>query len=602
MDINYKSKYLKYKNKYLDLKGGANCPRLGFNQHLGECWNDGLSTLLLYTDTLSELIQFIFESELYQQKNGDTITLRIIPEWLAYLNDYYNNKELLPPNIEEQNFKQFIDYGSKYISMLFNRYHNDKKPVTKDKISTYSSTYGPVASKSDMLDYKLSFANHSEAFNSGSIRRAGTIRTSRPRADSTPISLACVRNIYEITNLNAINPKLFKEKSHGGNLVHELIIIDIINYFINGYIIKKKPDILTQKYSPLNPTKNYYINYEIFNLKKNYDMMMLKHYMTEIRTIYNGAIIICENESSGHVQSFITCNKINYFYDDNGTTVNNMEPLKYFDWKSYLIDKFSLAIRNNSNNIDLSDIYTNRILPKYIRGDTTSISRPYLGEIRMRVKTIIFCYINPSITIQNTFDDKHMRQNTLYTEYQYMNYNNQNMVTNFTRYFNLNISTIIDNMDFFEEMIKYIVLYENEDIFNIIKKFSYSSDKVITPINLKKIYEIIFRGNIQIIINKLLTYIKNKYSVNKIIQKDTEFNNYFKKTFENINILSANTDIYKNIDKIPIINSILTQMIKYITSLMIYLYLPKDIHIILEEIREPISLDLLNRISQRLLL
>lgn len=38
--MDYKKKYLKYKQKYLTLKGGRLCdicPTKGFNQHSGEC-------------------------------------------------------------------------------------------------------------------------------------------------------------------------------------------------------------------------------------------------------------------------------------------------------------------------------------------------------------------------------------------------------------------------------------------------------------------------------------------------------------------------------------------------------------------------------------
>ncbi len=61
----YEKKYLKYKNKYINLKmnGGANCANFGFNQHQGECWHDSLSMIFCYCDGIGETIQEIFKSE-----------------------------------------------------------------------------------------------------------------------------------------------------------------------------------------------------------------------------------------------------------------------------------------------------------------------------------------------------------------------------------------------------------------------------------------------------------------------------------------------------------------------------------------------------------
>jgi hypothetical protein len=61
----YKNKYLKYKKKYLELKGGKkiiNCDQIsdvGFNNTAGTCWNISILTPLLYGDPYSEQIQTI---------------------------------------------------------------------------------------------------------------------------------------------------------------------------------------------------------------------------------------------------------------------------------------------------------------------------------------------------------------------------------------------------------------------------------------------------------------------------------------------------------------------------------------------------------------
>ena len=45
--LNYKNKYLKFKN---ELIGGANCPQVGFHQHISECLHDSFLMIVLYSD------------------------------------------------------------------------------------------------------------------------------------------------------------------------------------------------------------------------------------------------------------------------------------------------------------------------------------------------------------------------------------------------------------------------------------------------------------------------------------------------------------------------------------------------------------------------
>ena len=71
--MDYKQKYLKYKEKYITLKnqkGGSKeeieskikkleprCAKTSFSQHVGECWNDALQTLICYSDEIKETVQ-----------------------------------------------------------------------------------------------------------------------------------------------------------------------------------------------------------------------------------------------------------------------------------------------------------------------------------------------------------------------------------------------------------------------------------------------------------------------------------------------------------------------------------------------------------------
>ena len=81
--MDYKRKYLKYKQKYLNLKGGKLCdicPLKGFNQHSGECWHDSFSMVILFTDDLSDNIQKVFNTWLQNESVIDTYFVNIFSD------------------------------------------------------------------------------------------------------------------------------------------------------------------------------------------------------------------------------------------------------------------------------------------------------------------------------------------------------------------------------------------------------------------------------------------------------------------------------------------------------------------------------------------
>ena len=115
MDSLFKIKYLKYKQKYLNLKtnmlsgmltGGAKCPTTGFRQHNGECWHDTLSTLLLYTDGIAETVQEIFDDVNF---DVDTFVGAIF---------YKSPLYMAPFNFEFEEEKLYLEYAKDYILNL----------------------------------------------------------------------------------------------------------------------------------------------------------------------------------------------------------------------------------------------------------------------------------------------------------------------------------------------------------------------------------------------------------------------------------------------------------------------------------------------------
>jgi len=176
MEEFYKNKYLKYKQKYL-LSGGvcANCPKIGFEQHHGECWHDSFSTIMLFSDDFSESIQKIFTPDF----DAATRIKRVISKPDLYY------KYFLPPNINEASgdFDKFIEYAKTYLTNLNKLYQNEVKPLDK-------------------------------------------------RIDGEQLSISCVSRVYDITNINRITFRKFDKRDHAGGYSDNIINSCIYNYFL----------------------------------------------------------------------------------------------------------------------------------------------------------------------------------------------------------------------------------------------------------------------------------------------------------------------------------------------------------------------------------
>jgi hypothetical protein len=177
LDISF-TKYLKYKNKYTNLKnqiGGLGCLNIGFVQHEGECWHDSLMTALLLSNEFGDNIQKIL-----LHVDIDTIISR--PKTYKFL---------LPINInyDDESFHKFQKYSKIYLENIKNRLESKLRQ-------------SPTA---DPIIYKPS-----------SLKRQNSYSTS-----------ICSSNILlEIYNINN-NPK----QNYGGNLLTDIITIQFYNYF-----------------------------------------------------------------------------------------------------------------------------------------------------------------------------------------------------------------------------------------------------------------------------------------------------------------------------------------------------------------------------------
>jgi hypothetical protein len=170
----YMKKYLKYKNKYLELKGGKLCPRVGFHQHITECWHDALSTIILYSDNISDNIQHALEN---YRKDFQTVE-ELVEDILTFSQRNENLQFLLPLNIDERVYDKFQRYCREWLINLFKRFLNEQLKLEKE----VQQIKGPRKSR---LVRQISFKE----------------------------SLLCASNIYNVLNLNNNQPLEFKIKS-----------------------------------------------------------------------------------------------------------------------------------------------------------------------------------------------------------------------------------------------------------------------------------------------------------------------------------------------------------------------------------------------------
>jgi hypothetical protein len=495
MDINndFKLKYLKYKNKYLSLRdkylnifdgidnpkdyqtsnknkylslrdeliknelsGGANCPRIGFSQHIGECWNDSFSMIMLYSDNLSEPIQQLFDNDFLWNGKYDPNEL-----WFEYINDFEHNKHLLPPNIEtREDFNKFLIEGKLYIEHLFNRYHNDKKPkglIINPNISTIDpDLLKPQLSEllnvpkhlSKIYIYFLKEYNKESTINKEEIKEkldmllkqiqeykmknskqilppTLPIQIIRPRSNSIDMSLKCVEHSFNISDIN----KIENINALGGGIINIILNLSIINYFLIGYYYKyiKKVQYKKSIRKELKLT-NYYINYDTIDINNHNTLEKLLHINDNlIANKYHGAYIITNNNNiidAIHAQAFITCTNKNFFYDNNSTTDNLQEPLRSFNWKEYLMNAFEIAYTSGTN-VDLSDIY-NLVGKEYLEG--------------FKIESILFFHNNGTI---EDFSSNIIDPEIIF----FINYNNSTIINQYTKYINnININDNLINI------------------------------------------------------------------------------------------------------------------------------------------------------------
>jgi hypothetical protein len=278
--IDYKTKYLKYKMKYLQLKGGGKCPKIGHRQHLGECWHDAFLMIILYGDGISEHIQHIFDNVYVEEIEGMLV-------YMIRNLDIPENYFLTPLHINMKNEKDYDNFNicaGNYIKFLHERYKNEKRDLI------------PI----EGVDPKQLY-----------------------RQQSIVPAIRCPEFIFEMANYRSTKPTIFELQNHGGDILEYYMITTFLNYYLLNFKINEaltgqltkfiKLDVVDiySAFGECNITAILNMCDKIINLVDNSQGVIINSRM------FKDSIPNFEN-TRAHAQAFLVCDGKEYFYDDNG--------------------------------------------------------------------------------------------------------------------------------------------------------------------------------------------------------------------------------------------------------------------------------------------
>ena len=259
--------------------GGVLCPNYGFTQHTGECWHDGFSTIILFSDIINERIQSIILDENFDLDN------------FIYSKKLYNF--LLPINYDFTEVDKFNLISKIYIEAFISRFKNK------------------------MIDNELSLKEFIDKKPSVEEKKLSPLPERITRSSSYINSITCASNTNERYNHNH-NYILEKWDSPGGIDLHELLNLQLINYYFQ--------------------VDKTFINIKKFN-KKNISELTLDfmHNITGISLYLNDKHTKIFKDR--HYTAFYKCNEQLYYYDNEGLENGNV--IIEFNWKS-IINNISL--------------------------------------------------------------------------------------------------------------------------------------------------------------------------------------------------------------------------------------------------------------------
>ncbi len=631
--MDYREKYLKYKNKYLQLQlqyGGANCLQYGFQQHSGECWHDALGMLMMQSDLTSDnfianittlnLDEKQRELEImFSPQNIDRNAYLLPFEFYMY---YLNNKDITKNNISEI-ITKFLRLSKEYISNHKRRVQNriqydpdmsrykvfpTQETIAKDKITAENFIQQMQvyrAMNPDMIiptkeNYARELTNKQRQEyikDSQSVPRSTRLQ----RADSTNTSYVCTRTIIQIYNL--IIPEDKKRADYmtnrGGNSYHSIIAYEILLLYL------------------LNTKYNFYLSYNRFIFKTD---ILNKLQVSKTLQVLNSENLIGIDvgvgiqEPNDHAISLYKCDNIYKLYDDNvpyGVLNVNWKTSFHTGFINILNDRLpNIAYPLSKSALETYGLqilnyeqleYLRTLNKDKLKEFATNIALGMINDIKMRSSTIPITLTE----IPQYVDSGNLDNNIRQIETIYMNLYTQLYKINPQYIMNLMPPPIIDKII---PQISQIQISSVDQLLFILKN-DFKTDEHECEYIINKLDLV----NIKLLLKRLFM-IKNitkdncKIELLKFFQKYNIFNfeymyyvvNYFNNESEVISFDDEKMILYTLLETTPyIINNV--TYVKYFTENRISLHLVLKLYLMNTDISERI-LDLIKQDSFKYIL
>ena len=353
-------------------KGGANCPKEGFRQHLGECWNDSMMMVLCYSNGIGDRIQAFFDGitqiqARYKKQNpylnSDFLIKDCIKKYIALPRHKEEYKHLLPLNLDFHNsehYKTFEENAIAYIQKMYTRYQNKKEHPLDSPPPIAPDVKNPKPHQKNLKKIK--------SYNS---------------------SISCVKANYDVYNINKISKRDYSFEKHGGTISNSIITLCMVNYFLINLQLPPKEEAYPRnfedivineaedrKFIDLNYVELLPYTYIVFIKRKLYEYMKMKNstpaekklqtekFSKTLEILINIPLFIDKYKKTIELLSKFTSLLISISYETDKVEdlVDGGHAVSFFkcnDKLNYFNDNFDLV---RSDNLNIAETYHNEIV------------------------------------------------------------------------------------------------------------------------------------------------------------------------------------------------------------------------------------------------